>query len=260
MRNRLVVMSYNIRNDSPVDHPSWSERKEHVGQLIIRESPDLLGLQECLFHQITDLESLLPGYQWIGFGREGGSKGEYTPIFYKKDRLEVRAYQHFWLSDFPDQIGSKTWGNQITRIATWVLFRDKQTNKDFYHLNTHFDHETELARINSAQLIGKPDEIGLQASIPLILTGDFNASDQSETHQHLIEAGFVDTWETSDHHENKQYGSFNDFHDATGGKTRIDWILLKEANFQVLTTKLVVDQIAGHFPSDHFPITVELEV
>lgn len=258
MKHVLQVMSYNVRYDEPTDRQRWAERKAAIQQIIQQEDPDLLGLQECLYHQINDLVELLPEYNWIGQGREGGSHGEYTPIFYKKSRFELMAYNYFWLSDFPDQVGSATWGNELTRMAVWALFKDRQTGQIFYHLNTHFDHETEFARQKSAELIAG-EVAGMKSDIPIIVTADFNTGYQSETHVYLTEkAGYMDSWDIAEAKENTEYGSFNNFQDSTGGPERIDWILLKGSSFRVLKTKLVIDQINYTFPSDHFPIVAQV--
>src|SRR5690606_39768996 len=93
--------------------------------------------------QVQDLEELLPDYRWIGLGRRGGSKEEYMAIFYKKNRFKVIEYDHYWLSDTPETMGSITWDNACTRMVTWIRFLDRKTGKQFYHLNTHLDHISE---------------------------------------------------------------------------------------------------------------------
>ncbi|MEC1526258.1 hypothetical protein P9D43_30275, partial [Neobacillus niacini] len=126
-----------------------------------------------MVNQVYDAADMLPEYDWVGLGREGGSKGEYTAIFFKKDRFKVMEYDHFWLSETPNVIGSTSWGNPVTRMVTWARFVDVKTNLQFYHMNTHFDHESSNARVKSAQLIIKKiDEF--DPNLPIIVTGDFN--------------------------------------------------------------------------------------
>lgn len=58
-----------------------------------------------------------------------------------------------FLADLPNVIGSKSWGNQIPRMVTWAKFLDKRSNQQFYVVNTHFDHQSPVARETSAALI-----------------------------------------------------------------------------------------------------------
>ena len=111
-----------------------------------QQKPDVIGMQEALWRQIRDLEEALPVFDWIGLGRDGGSRGEFMAVLFRKDRLEPLAFDHFWLSDAPNEIGSTSWGNTNRRMVTWVLFRDRKTDRRFYFWNTHFDHQVQQAR------------------------------------------------------------------------------------------------------------------
>ena len=104
--------------------------------------------------QLTDLAADLPGYDWVVVGRDDGKeKGEFMAVFYRKARLEPLTTNHFWLSDTPEVAGSTTWGNRNRRMVTRLKFRDRQTTQQFYLFNTHFDHEVQLAREKSAELV-----------------------------------------------------------------------------------------------------------
>ncbi len=124
-----------------------------MSELIAKLAPDVIGTQEGIYGQLQDLAADLPAYQWIGVGRDGGSRGEFMAVFYRPARLEPLAFDHFWLSDTPEVIGSKTWGAKHARMVTWVKFRDRQTKREFIFVNTHFDHEVQAAREKSAQLV-----------------------------------------------------------------------------------------------------------
>lgn len=123
----LRVMILNLRFADTVPPHAWQERRPLVREGIERWGPDVIGTQEALYGQIRDLEADLDGYAWIGLGREGGSRGEFMAVFYRTARLEPLEYDHFWLSDTPERIASRTWGNQYHRMVTWVRFRDRET-------------------------------------------------------------------------------------------------------------------------------------
>ena len=259
----LKVMTFNLRyenNNDPSPH-TWAERVPTIKKLIRMENPDIFGTQEVLYGQLQDLEEVLPGYAWIGLGREGGNRGEYTAIFYDEKRFTPVEYDHFWLSDTPDVIGSKTWGNNIPRMVTWAKFVDNQTDKQFYFVNTHFDHQSAEAREKSAELI--LDRIKeFNPELPIVLTGDFNTRPGTLPHQTLTsDEAFDDLWETAESRINEGIGTFNGFRDPTGGgaDNRIDWILTK-GNVTANTIEINNYQKNGQFPSDHYPVIAEITI
>ncbi|MEH7273656.1 endonuclease/exonuclease/phosphatase family protein [Neobacillus vireti] len=257
--NLLRVMTYNMRYAHETPPHSWNERKELIKEVVLREAPDLIGTQECLFQQVKDLTLLLPDHDWVGLGREGGSQGEYMAVFFKKDRLEVLEYGHFWLSDTPAEIGSRTWGNICPRMVTWIRFQDLRSETTFYHLNTHLDNYSSEARIKGAKLIVQQVR-ELSPAEPIVLTGDFNEGNGSEPYQLLTaEGAFTDTWYAATERGNEELGTFNDFTDKTGGNDRIDWILV-HGDITVEATKIIGDCPEESFPSDHFPIIADLKI
>lgn len=254
----LRVMTYNLRNNSDVPPNSWEERRGLIQALIQREKPDIIGTQEGLYPQVKDMEALLPEYGWVGLGRDGGSHGEFMTIYYRKDRFDIMEFNHFWLSDTPDQIGSTAWESACTRMATWVRLFDSETKQAFYHVNTHLDHQSEKARVNGAKLIIRKTE-AFQANLPIILTGDFNTVAETETHQTFLREGqYIDTWHDANERINENLGTFNNFKDPSGGEGRIDWILHK-GKITTSSVHIVDDQVDGRFPSDHFPLIANLQ-
>lgn len=252
-------MTYNLRCASEVSPNSWSERKDAMVQLLQKESPDIIGTQEGLYHQLQDLTSELSEYDWIGLGREGGSQGEFMAIFYKKDRFQPLAFNHFWLSNDPLSIGSISWGSDCVRMATWVRFLDRQTGRTFYHLNTHLDHISDEARLEGTKVILQMIE-QFQHDDPYFITGDFNTDSDSDTYALYTDQGqFRDVWHIAHEKINEDIGSFNNFKDPSGGKSRIDWMFCR-GDVEVHIVKTIDDQFDGQFPSDHFPIMAYVKI
>jgi endonuclease/exonuclease/phosphatase family metal-dependent hydrolase len=154
----LCVMTYNLRFANMNKGEAWPTRRPIMHELIQKISPDIFGTQEGVYHQLNDVAADLPDYDWIGLGRDGGSKGEFMAIFFRKSRLEPLEFDHFWLSDTPDVIGSTSWGNKNRRMVTWIKFRDRSNGQEFYFWNTHFDHLIQDAREKSAELVRKRNE------------------------------------------------------------------------------------------------------
>ncbi|MCZ9342017.1 endonuclease, partial [Streptomyces sp. TRM76130] len=121
----LRVMSFNLRFASTAEPHSWAARRPVTRALLRHERPHVLGTQEGLYQQVRDIEADLgASYDWIGTGRAGGSRDEFMAVYYDTRRLAPLEYDHFWLSDTPDVIGSNTWGGGSIRMVTWVRFRD----------------------------------------------------------------------------------------------------------------------------------------
>lgn len=251
----LRVMTYNLRYASPAPPNSWPERRPVMTALLQREGPDVFGTQEGLYGQLRELAADLPEYDWVGLGRAGGSKDEFCAIFYKHERFEPVEYDHFWLSDTPEVVGSMTWGNKYRRMVTWLRLRDRSTGREFEVWNTHFDHQVEEARRKSAALI-RDRLAAADQGVPLVLTGDFNCpAGDSVAFDILTEgAGLTDTWSAAPERRNEGLDTYNDFKAPAREGVRIDWILVRGAT-SVPKAGIVDYDDLPRFPSDHFPVT-----
>nr|MCR5313221.1 glycoside hydrolase family 125 protein [Bacteroidaceae bacterium] len=178
--------SFNIRYDNKDDGLNvWRNRCDSLANFIKLNKIDIVGMQEVLDNQKEDLENRLTGYGYVGVGREDGNKkGEYAPIFYRKDKFQVLDSGTFWLSENPESVGSKGWDAACERIATWAKMRDLSTDSIFMAINTHFDHMGTKARRNSALLIIERIK-EIVGDRPAVLTGDFNVDERSEAYKTL---------------------------------------------------------------------------
>lgn len=256
----LRAMTFNLRFASDARPNSWAERRPVMRTLLRRERPHLLGTQEGVYGQIRDIaQDLGPHYDWIGTGREGGSRGEFMAVFYDTQRLAPLEYDHFWLSGTPYVIGSNTWGNAVVRMATWVRFRDLRSGGQFYALNTHFDHRNQAARERSANLIAERLR-GLDPIVPKIVTGDFNVpAHQNPVYDTLLgQGGLIDTWDHAEQ-RGKQYATFHGYRPLVPDGDRIDWIFTSPG---IHTSYASINTFAldGQFPSDHLPVQAHLEL
>lgn len=256
----LSVMTFNIRYNNPGDgEHAWPYRKERVAQLIQFHDTDLVGVQEALRGQIDDLSEMLPEFAWVGVGRDDGKDaGEFSPIFYRRDRFTLEDTGTFWLSESPEVIGSKSWDAAITRIANWALFEDSVTGESLLHLNTHFDHRGEQARINSAALIVErlPQ---LASELPVIVTGDFNVPPTNEVYE-IMTGSLQDAYTASVLEPYGPQGTFSGFEVVvTPDDRRIDYVFV-DSGTEVLRYGALSDQLNGSYPSDHLPVLVEIRL
>lgn len=250
----LHVMSYNLKYASPKPPHAWPQRRPVMATLLRREQPTVMGTQEGLYEQLKDIARDLPArYDWIGQGRDGGSHGEFSAVFYDRDRLEPQAFDSYWLSRRPKLMGSKSWADTV-RMVTWVRFADLRTGAAFVFVNTHFDHVSRCARIRSAKLV-RSQVAALAPRYPVLLTGDFNVAGTpaARSYRILTGAGLVDTWLAAEERLTPAYGTYAGYQPPVVGADRIDWILATE-QFAVRAAAVNPFAVDDEFPSDHLPL------
>lgn len=263
----IRVISYNIRCNTPRDgENAWPHRKERVAALLYRHEPDLIGLQEVTQDQLADLVTRLPDYDWVGVGRDDGKTGgEYTPIFYRRDKFSLEESGNFWLSETPQVIGSVGWDASLPRIATWATLTDRQSGATLLHLNTHFDHRGMESQIHAAYLLRQFMLERIQEQ-PAVITGDFNCDEESATYSALTTTDgkqspvLIDTMHKRLHRG--PTATFNgDFTDPLHAK--IDYIFLcatPQKSLSVQSHAILDDKESGVYPSDHLPVLVDMQV
>ena len=253
-------MTYNLKFGSTNPPNAWPIRRPLMREVIQQIAPDVFGTQEGLYEQLKDIANDLPDYNWVGLGRESGSRGEFAAVFYRKARFEPLAFDHFWLSDTPEVIGSNTWGGKWPRMVTWVKFLDRQTKQEFFLWNTHFANDSQAAREKSATLI-RDRVAALDPTLPVILTGDFNAAGgTNQAYKILTRDGFFsDTWVTAKERKGEGLNTSNGFKAIRRNGVRIDWILTRGA-FTVDSVAIEMFSRDGQFPSDHFPVVTRLRM
>lgn len=255
----IRVMSYNVRFDNPGDGAdSWAHRRTRVAHVIRTGDPDLLGVQESLLGQIRDLEAELPGYSWIGVGREGGDRGEFCAILFKTSRVRILEHGTFWLSSSPDEVGSIGWDASLPRIATWALVRDVRSGSTSFAVNTHVDHKGRRAQIESARMLVREvdDRSGAR---PTVVMGDFNFEDDSEPYR-ILTSAWQDTYRTAREGHQGPDATFVQDRRAGGiaSGRRLDYIFVRGASTR--RHRILPDSWQGRIPSDHLPVVADVEL
>lgn len=256
------VMSFNIRYDNPEDSlDNWKYRKDRAANAIRFYDADIVGTQEVLHNQLADLQQRLPGYGVVGVGREDGKeKGEYSALWYKKDRFTLLDSGNFWLSETPDVPGSKGWDGACERIASWAKLKDKASGKEYFALNTHLDHVGVVARREGISLIlDKVNE--LSGGLPVIVTGDFNSEPESDVIKHVTDSAnpkhLTDTRPAAP----LVYGPAWSFHDfgkiPYDRRPLIDYVFVRNG-LEVLKYGVLAETENEAFLSDHAPVLVSL--
>jgi len=252
-------MSFNIRNSAARDgRNNWAVRRQAVGRLLCKYSPDIIGFQEVLADQLKDLATLLPDYRHAGVGRDDGrAGGEFAPLFFRG--LQPSDSETFWLSDTPEIPGC-TWGGQ-NRICTRVSFTGPQR---FAVFNTHLENAVEKARIKSIRLIAER----LSAHTPngpVFLIGDLNFKQGSREYR-ILAVSMRDSYRedpagrpwfvTSHSFSGRTVNRFWRF----WGEGRIDYIWIK-GDARVVRSRILQEQPEpgpALYPSDHWPLLCEV--
>ncbi|MDE6542408.1 MAG: endonuclease/exonuclease/phosphatase family protein [Muribaculaceae bacterium] len=280
----MVVATYNIRQANHSDSVAgngWGQRVPYIADLIKFHGFDIFGTQEGFKFMLDDLQANLPGFEYIGVGRDNGSdEGEHAAIFYNTDKFDVLDHGDFWLSETPDSV-SFGWDAVCRRICTWGKFRNKETGFTFVYFNLHMDHVGTVARAESAKLI--LDKIKqFPEPLPVMLSGDFNVDQNSESYKLLNESGVMkDAYETSEFvYANN--GTFNNYKTQAFTDERIDHIFMspefKVKKYGVLTDtyrtenadseketspnfpkEVSLSKWQARTPSDHFPVMLVVE-
>ncbi|WP_202929095.1 endonuclease/exonuclease/phosphatase family protein [Chitinophaga agri] len=286
MAQRITVASYNMRNDNNTEDAAhgngWKQRYPVIAAMIRFHGFDIFGTQECMHHQLENLKDTLPGYAYIGVGRDDGKEaGEYSAIFYNTRKFKLLEHGDFWMSEVTDR-PNKGWDAVLPRLCSWGKFKETKTGFTFYFFNLHMDHIGVKARAESAKLV--MDKVRKMAgNIPTILTGDFNVDQRSESYTLINTSGLLkDAYETTAirYAEN---GTFNAFNTNSKTDSRIDHIFLTK-QFRVEKYGILTDTYRGPVvkenegdekvasadfpkevslnkyvarePSDHFPVMV----
>jgi len=257
----IKVMSYNLRclNLENDFRDLWWFRKKHLAELIRKNHPDIIGMQEAYTSQAKYLERALKDYAWFGPPRDDGKrKGERCPIFYRRDRFELLEENTFWLSETPEIPGSISWDSACRRVVTWGKFQDKKSGKIFYHFNTHFDHKGEIAREMSGRLLIEKIQL-IAGKNPAFVTGDFNTEEDSLPYQ-TITTLLIDSIKITQAPAQGPINTAWNFQPGTPPDKRIDYIFVSEGI--AVKTYAALDQtyLNDRRPSDHIPVIVSLKI
>jgi endonuclease/exonuclease/phosphatase family metal-dependent hydrolase len=268
----LNVMSFNIRRGTAKDGKNhWRFRRNRICELLNHYRPDVLGLQEAMNFQISEISTMLPGYEKVGTGNFGSSKVLHNAIFFNASRFRLSEQGTFWFSDTPDIPGSKGWGNIMPRTCTWARLIEKDSRQAFYFYNVHLDHISQRSRKNSVVLLtqfihkrSSPD--------PFVLTGDFNAGEKSAPIKYLKgkiplrikkkglvsnPEPLVDTFRVR-YPDHRHVVTFHGYR-RLFFRFKLDYIFVP-SSVQVQDAIIIHPQWKKYYPSDHFPLFTHIDM
>lgn len=242
----LVAMSFNLW----IDQSSWQERAPAVLSVIKNVSPDTFGVQEADIKWMNYLSDNLPNYAYVGVGRDGGTKGEYSAVFYRTDVFELFEGGTQWLSDTPST-PSKYSESAYNRIFSYALLNRKSDGRKILHINTHLDHISGSAREKQTAVL--VNFLNQHNDVPVLLSGDFNAIRSSRELSAIFEAGY----QTS-----ADLALCSDGTRATfpSGNKVIDYIFVKKDICDIYEYRVDTSEPNGIQPSDHYPVYIQYDL
>lgn len=256
-KQSLRVATYNIQ------YPTrWDERLIPLIKTLEKYDFDVFGSQEPFMTQIEDMmKHIGDKYDWVGTCVAGDDKvhnRHFNPIFYKKERLELLDWDTIWYTDKPGEPG---YGAYSARLLSWVLFRDKKTDKKFYLFNSHFDHlGPEAKEVSAHILVQAVREIA--NGMPAFCTGDFNCTEWDKPYKTIINSQFLsDTFRALSEPTNGVYPSSSGYRaPAPGNSTHIDHIFFTPNSVRITNWELIIEGYNGMYGSDHLPIFVDCRI
>lgn len=220
----LNELSYSTR---PYSDKAGSTSFEQYTSLDLPTGVAFICLQEVLHSQLNDIlnglnglpptsqeiATLPTGPLWahIGVAREDGhTKGEYSPIIYPVQQLDLLHFENLWLSPTPDR-PSKGWDAGSERILTVGVFEHKLTGQRVLACCTHLDNAGSKSRRKSVDIIlntierlrkewsthnvsnHHPDSFAAdtQQDLGVFLAGDFNSFPDQEAYLAMQESDLM---------------------------------------------------------------------
>ena len=218
------------------------------------------------------------GYDsWYPDNTTGGGLGSTDAIIYKESVFTLVSHGRGWLggsrTDAPqDYVGD---GYGTNRPAHWAKFTHKASGKQFYFITTHLDlpnaggpdGDLEFAqRRNATELIEWFAPTYTDESLPSIICGDMNCDIGTDAYNILISSRWKDCRDimkadgTLDFTEIRYPGTMNaDKAESAIGTWRPDHMLIHGCDvsyYKVAREKFPTADGTEHWPSDHFPIKV----
>jgi len=259
----IKTMTFNIRYGTANDGDnSWNHRKDMVFKVVRDSDCDFIGLQEAMVFQIEEILDNCPSYRYFGVTREvDPTEGEASPILYNASEWEMTEGQTLWLSETPEMPGSRSWNSSLPRVFTWGRFHHKENNSEILIINTHYDHISEEARLNSSRVI--IDHIfSTTKGTGAILLGDFNAAEDQQPVTYLTTnpvQPLIDVYRSIHKVPDEKDMTFYGWQEhKTGTGKRLDYIFCT-GGLVPLSSGVVDFNIGGRYPSDHMPVIAEFK-
>ncbi len=246
--DEVRVMSWNIlyKGWEKEGHAKWQERIPGVIEIIREHKPDVVGLQEESKQQAAAITGGLSGYSYLGAHQKKGGG-----LLIRTDAWRV--------------IESGRIAIPGKRQASWALLESTRNGARWLFYNAHLIHRTApgsaAQRMEGAKSIVDHIVRHAPAGVPVVFVGDFNALNDMPVMRYLAgEAGsplkFSNAFAMI-HGADDPRGTYRGL-SKEQHCDRIDHILVNDHTKVTDAEIIFYDQLAGAWPSDHYPVHVTL--
>ena len=253
------VASFNIHYIVTMDGPDkeWEERKHAVTEVLRRVDADIIAFQEMETfagghfsrenQQLDWIVKTLPVYEVAAFG-DAEVFPITQPILFKPEKFSAREQGFFFYSSEPDRIYSEQWDGGYPYFSTWVRLTSKCKQQGIFLMNVHNDYSSRENRIRTSQLIvERMNQFSKDDAV--IVLGDFNVRSTAKEIRIIEEAGLgvVEPILST----NRIWG----MHLIPA----IDHFIIDPRLEAPEGIRVWRDTVNGEYPSDHYPISLELQ-
>ena len=257
--NNIRVTTFNIHYTSPRQKKlAWGNRREAVKEAIADLDADIIAFQEMetfaggSYNQKNEqLDWVLehfPEYRAGAYG-DAAIYPNTQPIIYRHERFSLKSQGFFFFSETPDVIYSRTFNGSWPAFCSWAKLVDKKTGQEFYIYNVHFEYKSMSNRSKSAKLVRQRIKPVLEDGSAVLLVGDINAPGFAPTVRKLKKTPLILA---------KPAGATFHFSRGLNLIPAIDHVFYSKHFTQLGKTTLLRKSYDDVWPTDHYPVTVEL--
>lgn len=263
----FIAGNYNIRyrtlvdkTDNPATNKYWDARCDNVAQTIRDGGFDILSINEMTDDprydgrtMFADMQKFFPEPEYKFVTRLGHNYNKHA-IMYNATKFEVLDEGSFWLGPDPDNYHSNVWDHgDFGRMTLWAKFRVISTGEIFFYMSTHLHHQGNISKNEgSAQNVDFMRKIA--GSYPVFICGDHNSTTPREPFYKLYSSYYDDSRSIAIKTDGSD-GTCNVWNGSSLKRLDYVWVRgVKVNNYSTIRNKYDKD----FYPSDHFPIRVEV--
>jgi len=237
---------------------NWDNRKQAVIDALEDLQADIIAFQEMETFAGGSFNTENRQLDWITQHLPQYSAGAYgdariypntQPILFRSDRFEQQQQGFFFFSDTPEVIYSRTFNGSWPAFCSWSVLIDRHDNREYYVFNVHFEYRSMSNRSKSATLVASRIAPLVAAGKAVVLLGDTNAFSFLPTTKTLKKIPL-----------NLAPPTGSTFHFNRGLRLlpAIDHVFFSTGLLQSGVTHRLLKHYEGVWPSDHYPVAVDL--
>ena len=208
----LRIITYNVLTEK-WGGTETSARAEYFGAFLDVYKPDIVGVQEVCDKWRKYMPERIGNYKLIGTVRKDGGQS-YSAIVYDASKYEVLAQ------------GVETYSYHASaecRNMSWAIFMDSAKGVKFAFISTHWDfgdeeNKQQMRKVQADEMAKKIADLKAEYNCPVIITGDFNCNNNSDSYKYFMGInGMTNAITSSEHYYNAKGTSTIDFIMITTG-------------------------------------------